>query len=93
VRVVQNSTNNVIQQFDIIAVRPMTERFFLAACATLEVDIISLDLQEYAFPSTSRRARLFVIYKLIDATTMTQATAFQAQVSNHRPGAAARHPL
>ncbi len=50
--VVQNSTNNVIQQFDIIAVRPMTERFFLAACATLEVDIISLDLQEYAFPST-----------------------------------------
>lgn len=41
-----NSTNNVIQQFDIIAVRPMTERFFLAACATLEVDIISIDLQE-----------------------------------------------
>jgi RNase P/RNase MRP subunit p30 len=48
----QNSTNNVVQQFDIIAARPTTERFFLAACATLEVDIISLDLQEYVLPSS-----------------------------------------
>lgn len=39
-----NASNPAISSYDIIAVQPTTEKLFQAACGTLEVDIISLDM-------------------------------------------------
>ncbi|KAK3818386.1 MAG: ribonuclease P protein subunit p30-like protein [Benniella sp.] len=39
-----NTGNPAIASYDIIAVQPTTEKLFLAACQTLDVDIISLDM-------------------------------------------------
>lgn len=47
----QSAKNASLQQFDVIAVRPLTEKHFQAACATLDVDVISLDLASYLNPS------------------------------------------
>jgi len=41
---VQNPTNRALQQFDILAVRPMNDKMLQTACATLEIDLISIDL-------------------------------------------------
>ncbi len=40
----QTSTNPYFLSFDVVAVQPLTEKMFQAACANLEVDIIHLDL-------------------------------------------------
>ncbi|KAJ3055906.1 Ribonuclease P protein subunit p30 [Rhizophlyctis rosea] len=39
-----NNTNPVLNSYDILAIRPTTERLFQQACQTFDVDIISLDM-------------------------------------------------
>ena len=38
-----STTNEIIKSYDVIAVQPMSEKMFQVACATLEVDLITLD--------------------------------------------------
>ena len=40
----QNSQNEIIRSYDLIAVQAETERMFQVACATLDIDIITFDL-------------------------------------------------
>lgn len=76
---INNSNNEVIQSYDIIAVRPETERMFQSACISLEVDVISLDLTSrvpfpikagYLRQALSRGIALEVLYSplVADAT-------------------------
>ncbi|KAJ3038937.1 Ribonuclease P protein subunit p30 [Rhizophlyctis rosea] len=39
-----NGSNANINSYDIVAIRPMTEKLFQQSCQTFEVDIISLDM-------------------------------------------------
>lgn len=39
-----NSGSEVIRSYDIVAVQPETEKMFISACTTLEIDLISLDM-------------------------------------------------
>lgn len=46
-----NSGNEVIKSYDIVAVQPETEKMFISACTTLDVDLISLDFtSRLSFP-------------------------------------------
>lgn len=76
---INNSNNEVVQSYDILAVRPETERMFQSACISLEVDIISLDLTSrvpfpikagYLRQALSRGISLEVLYSplVADAT-------------------------
>jgi ribonuclease P/MRP protein subunit RPP1 len=39
-----NASSDVLTPFDVVAVRPLTEKAFQTACATLEMDVITLDM-------------------------------------------------
>lgn len=39
-----NTGNEVVRSYDILAVQPETEKMFISACTSLDIDLISLDL-------------------------------------------------
>jgi len=56
-----NTNNGNLSKFDIIAVRPTTEKLFIACCKDLDVDIISLDMgQRIEYPLRHTTIKLAV---------------------------------
>ena len=41
---VQSSSNPMLQQYDLVAVQPTTDKLFHTCCTALEIDIISFDM-------------------------------------------------
>lgn len=84
-----NSGNEVIRSYDFLAIQPESEKMFQSACATLEVDIISLDLSSrLSFPLKAGYIRQAlargIAFEILYGPLVADATARRNIIGNVR---------